>query len=70
MTVFMQAILKGTLAPCHVAEGLWLDENEHFLTLKHTDKEGIVSEIAHWGIYAELLDILAAADRYLNEKGL
>ena len=70
MTVFMQVVLKGALAPCHLAKGLWLDESDHGLTLKHTDNDGNVSEIAHWGIYAEMLDILTAADKYLLEKGM
>ena len=69
MTIFKQAVLKGALAPRHLANGLWLDEDEHFLTLKHTDNDGNISEIARWGIYAEILDILAEADRYLIEKG-
>lgn len=63
-------ILKGALAPRHLAKGLWLDESDHGLTLKHTDNDGNVEEIAHWDIYVEMLDILAAADRYLIEKGI
>ena len=66
MTVFMQAILKGALAPRHVAKGLWLDEDDHSLTLKDENS----NEIAHWGIYAKMVSILNEADNYLIKKGI
>jgi len=66
MTAFTQAIESGALAPRHLAEGLWLDEDDHSLTLKDEDNK----EIAHWGIYAEMTSILNEADNYLIEKGI
>ena len=69
MTVFRQALKKGALAVRHIEAGLWLDEDDHGLTLKHTDKDGNTSEIAHWGIYAEIFSIRREADKWLVEHG-
>jgi len=63
MTVFTQAILKGALAPRHLVAGLWIDESDHDLILKHGTEE-----IAHWGIYGNLWGIRAKADAWLEQN--
>jgi len=70
MTAFTQAIESGALTPYHLAKGIWLDESDHGLTLVHTDNKGNTQEIAHWGTYAEMLDIRNEADNYLTKKGI
>ena len=62
MTVFQQAVLKGALAPRHLAKGLWLDEDDHTLVLKDGSKV-----VGAWGIYARIAEIIEVADKYLKE---
>jgi len=60
MTVFSQAILTGCLRPAHIIAGIWLDEDDHGLTLV---VKGV--EVAHWGIYARVEEIKQLADKYI-----
>jgi len=60
MTIFKQAILTGALRPEHLARGIWLDEDDHGLTLV---VKGV--EVAHWGIYARIEEIRQLADKYI-----
>ena len=69
MTVFTQAIKKGALLPAHSAAGLWVDEDDHGLTLVHTNPDGSRTEIARWSIYANLWEIQAKATEWLERKG-
>ena len=68
MTIFQQAILKGALYPAHLAAGMFLAEDDHTITLKQTDNEGNVHELAHWGIYANIRDIQRTATKLLEGK--
>ena len=63
MTVFMQAIEKGALLPAHIAAGLWVDEDDHSLTLKHDTEE-----IAQWCIYANIWEIQAKATDWMERN--
>ena len=68
MTIFTQAIKKGALLPTHLAAGLWVDEGDHGLTLVHTNPDGSRTEIAPWGIYANLWEIQAKATEWLERR--
>lgn len=77
MTVFMQAVKTGALLPAHIAAGLWLDEDDHGLVLRHEilirTKDGYLEqkgseEIAHWGIYANLWEIQRTATKWLETQ--
>ena len=68
MTVLMEVIRKQALLPAHVAAGLWVDEDDHGLTLVHTNPDGSRIEIAHWGIYANLWEIQAKATEWMERR--
>jgi len=63
MTVFQDCILKGALAPRHLIKGLTVDEDDHDVRLMDGEKE-----VAVWGIYVHIKDIMDAADEYLGVK--